>query len=132
TFAAALVVVGLSSRERGGRQRFVGIAAALIGAYIVFMVLVDVPMYLHRWIADEQAGHHYLSFIEGVRDAAARRVVTRDWQPWRQEIPWMSLYFSTGVWVSLWLTCAAPARKRSPVTLGDANVAQSSLSKARS
>ncbi|HEY6475664.1 MAG TPA: hypothetical protein VI456_03730 [Polyangia bacterium] len=132
TFASALVVVGLVWRERAARQRFVGIAAALIGAYIVFMSLVDIPMYLHRWIADEQLGHHYLSFFEGVRDAATRRVVTREWEPWRQEIPWMSLYFSTGVWVSLWLTRAAPARKSSSVTLGHQNVAQSSLSKARS
>ena len=54
TCASALVVVGLVARERGARQRFVGIATALIGAYIVFMSMVDVPMYLHRWRADEQ------------------------------------------------------------------------------
>jgi hypothetical protein len=132
TFASALVVVGLVSRERGARQRFVGIAAALIGAYVVFMTMVDIPMYLHRWIADQQLGRHYLTFFEGVRDAATRRVVTREWEPWREEIPWMSLYFSTGVWVSLWLTRAAPARKTASVTVGDENVAGSSLSKARS
>jgi hypothetical protein len=132
TLASALVVLGLVSRERGARQRFVGIAAALIGAYIVFMSLVDVPMYLHRWIADEQLGRHYFSFFEGLRDAATRRVVTREWEPWREEIPWMSLYFSTGVWVSLWLIRAAPARKTASVTVGDENVAGSSLSKARS
>jgi hypothetical protein len=132
TLASALVVVGLVARERGARQRFVGIAAALIGAYIVFMCLVDIPMYLHRWAADEQLGRHYLSFFEGVRDAATRRVVTREWEPWREEIPWMSLYFSTGVWVSLWLIRAAAARKSASVTVGDQNVAGSSLSKARS
>jgi hypothetical protein len=98
----------------------------------VFMSLVDVPMYLHRWIADEQLGRHYFSFFEGLRDAATRRVVTREWEPWREEIPWMSLYFSTGVWVSLWLIRAAPARKTASVTVGDENVAGSSLSKARS
>ena len=131
TFASALVIVGLLSRERGARQRFVGIATALIGAYIVFMSLVDVPMYLHRWRADEQGRRPYLSFVDGVRDVGSRRVVTRAWEPWREEVPWMSLYFSTGVWVSLWLIRAAPARKGS-VTLGDENVTQSSLSKARS
>jgi len=130
TFASALVVVALLSRERGARQRFVGIATALIGAYIVFMSTVDVPMYLRRWRADEQSKRPYLTFVEGVRDAGFHRVVTRDWQPWREEVPWMSLYFSTGVWVSLWLIRAAPARRAS-VTLGDENVTQSSLSKAR-
>ncbi len=132
TLASALVVLGLLWRERAARQRFVGIAAALIGAYIVFMAMVDVPMYLHRWMADEQLGRHYFSFFEGLRDASTRRVVTRAWEPWREEIPWMSLYFSTGVWVSLWLTRAAPARKTASVTVGDENVAGSSLSKARS
>jgi len=131
TFASALVLVALLARERGARQRFVGIAAALIGAYIVFMSMVDVPMYLRRWRADEQSKRPYLSFVEGVRDAGLHRVVTRDWAPWREEVPWMSLYFSTGVWVSLWLIRAAPGRRVS-VTLGDQNVTQSSLSKARS
>jgi hypothetical protein len=131
TFASALVVIGLLARERGTRQRFVGIATALIGAYIVFMSMVDVPMYLHRWRADEQSRRPYLSFIQGVRDASFRRVVTHDWDPWREEVPWMSLYFSTGVWVSLWLIRAAPAGRAS-VTVGDENVTQRSLSKARS
>jgi len=131
TFASALVIVGLLSRERGARQRFVGIAAALIGAYIVFMSTVDVPMYIRRWRADEQSKRPYLTFVEGVHDAGLHRVVTRDWEPWREEVPWMSLYFSTGVWVSLWLIRAAPGRRVS-VTLGDQNVTQSSLSKARS
>ena len=130
TFASALVLIGLLARERGARQRFVGIAAALIGAYIVFMSAVDVPMYVRRWRADEQSKRPYLTFVEGVRDAGLHRVVTRDWEPWREEVPWMSLYFSTGVWVSLWLVRAAPGRRVS-VTLGDQNVTQSSLSKAR-
>jgi hypothetical protein len=130
TFASALVLIGLLARERGARQRFVGIAAALIGAYIVFMSAVDVPMYVRRWRADEQSKRPYLTFVEGVRDAGLHRVVTRDWEPWREEVPWMSLYFSTGVWVSLWLVRAAPGRRVS-VTLGDQNVTQRSLSKAR-
>jgi hypothetical protein len=132
TFASALVVVGLLSRERGARQRFVGIAAALIGAYVVFMTMVDIPMYVQRWMGDEQVGRQYFSFLAGLHDAATRRVVTQEWTPWRREIPWMSLYFSTGVWVSLWLTRARLAPKTASVTLGHENVAQSSLSKARS
>lgn len=132
TFSAVLVVLGLVARERAGRQRFVGIAVGLIGAYVLFMSMVDVPMYLHRWRLDELAQRPYFSFLEGLRDAAFRRVVTREWAAWHEEIPWMSLYFSTGVWVSLWLTRARLARKTASVTVGDENVAQSSLSKARS
>jgi hypothetical protein len=132
TFSAVLVVLGLVWRERAARQRFVGIAVALIGAYVLFMAMVDVPMYLHRWQLDELTGRPYFSFLEGLRDAATRRVVTQEWAPWHREIPWMSLYFSTGVWVSLWLTRARLARRNAPVTVGHENVAPSSLSKARS
>jgi hypothetical protein len=131
TFSAVLVVLGLVWRERAARQRFVGIAVALIGAYVLFMAMVDVPMYLHRWRLDELAQRPYFSFLEGLRDAATRRVVTQEWAAWHREIPWMSLYFSTGVWVSLWLTRAGLARKNASVTVGHENVAQSSLSKAR-
>ena len=38
---------------------------------------------------------------EGVADSASRRVVTRRWDDWKDEMPWMSLYFSAGVWISL-------------------------------
>ena len=34
---------------------------------------------------------------------ATRWIVTRDIAPWRDEIAWMSLYFSTAVWGSLTL-----------------------------
>ena len=75
-------------------------------AYIVFMWSVDVPMYLGRHRTDTGIGKAYLSVADGFRDAASRRVVTRRWEDWRPEIPWMSLYFSAGVWISLALVRA--------------------------
>ena len=56
-------------------------------------------------------GRPYLTLSQGVRDAASRWVVTHDWGEWRDEIPWMSLYFSVGVWISIALT-RAPAFER--------------------
>ena len=35
------------------------------------------------------------------RDAVSRRVPTRAWSVWRTEVPWLSGYFSVGVWLSL-------------------------------
>jgi hypothetical protein len=64
---------------------------------------VDVPMYLTRWRHARSSGVHYLSLREGLRDALQRRRVAHRWSEWRPEVPWMSLYFSVGVWLSLCL-----------------------------
>jgi hypothetical protein len=77
-------------------------AAMMLGvAYVAFMCTVDVPMYLSRWLSDEANGRQYLSLGKGVRDVAARSRVTFDWEAWRTEMPWMSLYFSVCVWCSI-------------------------------
>jgi hypothetical protein len=86
----------------GSKHRPLLGAAILFGvAYVIFMGAVDVPMYLTRWFADQASGRHYLSFAEGLRDVSRRWVVTTAWGAWRTEIPWMTLYFSVVVWVSI-------------------------------
>jgi len=102
--SAALVVASLMSIWplcKLNRRRLI-LACCMAGAaYVAFMVLVDVPMYWSRWIADEATGRHYMSIAQGVRDVAARRVVSYRWADWKHEIAWMSLYFSVGVWISI-------------------------------
>ena len=39
--------------------------------------------------------------LEGLRDVRTRWIVTHDIAEWREEIAWMSLYFSLAVWSSL-------------------------------
>src|SRR6516165_9315999 len=39
--------------------------------------------------------------LAGLRDASVRWVVTHDIAEWKNEIAWMSLYFSAAVWASL-------------------------------
>ena len=39
--------------------------------------------------------------LEGLRDVSTRWVVTHDLAQWKDEIAWMSLYFSAAVWASL-------------------------------
>ena len=69
----------------------------------VLMLAVDVPMYLARWRHARRSGVRYCSLMEGVRDTHQRRRIARRWSEWRPEVPWMSLYFSVGVWLSLCL-----------------------------
>ena len=62
---------------------------------------VDVPMYLSRWRAGLADGSKLLTPLEGLRDVSTRWVVTHDLAEWKDEIVWMSLYFSAAVWASL-------------------------------
>jgi len=83
------------------------LVAGLIGiaCYLAFLVVVDVPMYLKRWRAGLLDGSRYLHPLEGLRDTATRWIVTHEFDHWKDEIAWMSLYFSAAVWASLAL-CA--------------------------
>jgi hypothetical protein len=72
-----------------------------IAGYLAFLATVDVPMYLKRWRAEIANGSKPLRPMEGLRDVSVRWVVTRDISEWKEEIPWMSLYFSAAVWASL-------------------------------
>jgi hypothetical protein len=71
-----------------------------IAGYLLFMATIDVPMYLARWQA-KSADSGLLSHRQGLWDATVRWVVTHDIAQWKDEIPWMSLYFSAAVWASL-------------------------------
>lgn len=60
-------------------------------------------MYLGRWRAGLADGSRLLRPLEGLRDVSTRWIVTHDLAEWKDEIAWMSLYFSTAVWGSLGL-----------------------------
>jgi hypothetical protein len=79
------------------------LAVALVGiaGYLIFLVTVDVPMYLKRWRAKLAEGGTLLRPLEGLRDVSTRWVVTHDLAEWKAEMAWMSLYFSAAVWASL-------------------------------
>jgi hypothetical protein len=80
-----------------------GLAVAIIGiaTYLAFLISVDVPMYLSRWQDGLADGNKLLGPLEGLRDASTRWVVTHDFAQWKDEIAWMSLYFTVAVWASL-------------------------------
>jgi hypothetical protein len=88
--------------EFEGIVRF-GLTVAILGiiGYLVFLITIDVPMYLSRWRDDVAGGREILGPVQGLRDASTRWVVTHDFIHWKDEIAWMSLYFTAAVWASL-------------------------------
>ena len=98
-------------------RRFLAASIALNCAYVVFMCTVDVPMYVRRWRADTRAGTRYYTVSAGYRDSLRRWIVTRRWDDWAEEIPWMSLYFSAGVWLSIALVRAPTLEREEEASL---------------
>jgi hypothetical protein len=105
-----LTLVALWWQRAEVRRPFIGAAIVLNAAYVMFMATVDVPMYKSRVRADTASGKTYLTLAEGAADSARRKVVTRRWEDWHEEMPWMTLYFSAGVWISLSLIRAPLAK----------------------
>ena len=104
----AFVLVGVAlirlAASFHGLVRWMIVAtAAGAAAYVLFMLTVDVPMYLQRWQAARANSQSMLGFFAGLHDLASRWIVTHDIALWRGEIAWMSLYFSAAVWASLLL-----------------------------
>jgi hypothetical protein len=58
-------------------------------------------MYLTRWRAKAGDGSTLVHPLDGLRDVSTRWIVTHDLAEWKDEIAWMSLYFSAAVWASL-------------------------------
>src|SRR6266513_2437699 len=105
-WAVAFFVVGIGLcrllPEFDGEVRVV-LAVTIIGiaGYLAFLMTIDVPMYLSRWRALVADGSKLLRPLEGLRDVSTRWIVTHDLAEWKDEIAWMSLYFSAAVWASL-------------------------------
>ena len=95
--------------DRGKR-----VIAAAIGcgaAYIAFIAIIDVPMYLARW----QPGQEHLSLGDGMREIVQRCTVDRDWAKWREDALWLTLYFTVAVWVSVALPQVASLKEQPPL-----------------
>ena len=119
-WAVAFFIVGIGLcrllPEFDGRVRVV-LAIAIIGiaGYLAFLMTVDVPMYLNRWRAEVADGKNKrLRPLEGLHDVHTRWVVTHELAEWKDEITWMSLYFSAAVWASLALCVCYSLENRLP------------------
>lgn len=105
-WAVAFFVVGIGlcrllGEFDGPVRAALAIAISGIAGYLAFLITIDVPMYLSRWRAKRADGNKHLGPLEGLRDVSTRWVVTHDFAHWKDEIAWMSLYFSAAVWASL-------------------------------
>ena len=105
-WAVAFFIIGIGLcrllPEFDGPVRMVlAVAAIGIAGYLAFLMAIDVPMYLRRWRTELGDRSKFMRPLAGLYDVSTRWVVTHDLAEWKDEIPWMSLYFSVAVWASL-------------------------------
>ncbi len=125
-WAVAFFIVGLGLfrllPEFDGAVRIMLVITIVgIAGYLAFLATVDVPMYLKRWRAELAAGFKPLHPLDGLRDVSKRWVVTREHSEWKEEMPWMSLYFSAAVWASLALCVVFSLERELPRYRTDAS-----------
>jgi hypothetical protein len=101
-----LIIAGLvslwSSADRTKRLFLITFVLFASG-FLVFMLFVDIPMYWERYLLDYDSGKNYLMFMQGLQDVYSNYKVSFDLAVWRDEMPWMTLYFTVAVWVSICL-----------------------------
>lgn len=105
--AAALVIAGMLII---GPHQLESVYFSVIAGgalYVAFICFYDVPMYWARWRAEQAGGARYLSIAEGIAEVRRRWIVSYRWEDWKDEVPWMTLYFTFGVWSSVWLVFAS-------------------------
>lgn len=102
TLTAALAVGFLASRSIS--PRVILMATGCAAAYVGFMLVYVVPMYVERW----RAGSDSLAFAEGLRSTLAPCRVERDWGSWWRDALWLTPYFTVCVWLSLALAFLPP------------------------
>lgn len=104
TVAGMLILisfVSLWSRVTNHRRYYLAAMIAYAIGFVIFMVSVDVPMYWTRWQHEVARNMDYLSLWAGLQDTLRSCTVNFSLNTWRQEIPWMTLYFTVTVWVSM-------------------------------
>ena len=75
------------------------VAAMVMTAYLVYLVVVDIPMYARRAMASPDECR---PFLEGVAEMLRCEHVTTDMSFWAEDFIWMVGYFLCGPCVTLW------------------------------
>jgi hypothetical protein len=117
TLGAALALIAIAlvrPRLDVAGKRFAGAAIVCSALYIVYMAGADVPMWVTRWRGEPGGWHAGISAVDGLRTALQRCVVSREWAAWRDDVPWLSLYFTVAVWISIALAHVPPLRAAAP------------------
>ncbi|MCB9185550.1 MAG: hypothetical protein H6601_02250 [Flavobacteriales bacterium] len=106
--AATLTMIGFIRARKhyhnGVQKNFLNAGIVAAFAYVIYMVTVDVPAYVRKFMADSANEKVYATLSEGFHQVATVWRHTYDVADWQYEFVWMSLYFSIAVWIGIYIT----------------------------
>ena len=103
--AALLAIIAVDTSGPVHGLAIAGIIGS--GAFVTYVIAVDIPLYVRRFRQGKATGQQYLSLSQGVRDAWYRREQNHSWDKWRDDALWLTPYFSIGAWFSMCLAFLA-------------------------
>ena len=77
---------------------FLVVSIIVISIYVLFMIMVDVPMYYNRY---KNSTIKKENLIIKFRQLFKCDIVSNKYSDWSEEVPWMSSYFLGAVWASI-------------------------------
>jgi len=99
-FAWMAMLLGFVAAAGTGSTRLLAVCAIAVAVvFVIYVLRVDVPMYLRRHRAG--GANSALGLAHGVVDACVRRRPDGDWAAWKADACWLTPYFSAGVWLSI-------------------------------
>lgn len=112
------IIKNIKSPKIKSVYRFFTITIPIATLFAGFLALVDIPMYVNRWKKDKKLEikpieiktikdfvldfkeKHKLDYDKKINDLQQCRKVDQSFDEWKQEIPWLTGYFTIGVWSS--------------------------------
>ena len=71
--------------------------------YILFMTINDVPMYYNRAKKKRNSNESYNNLYDGIQSMKRCKKVTTSYKDWKNDIPWLTFYFTFTVWGSIFV-----------------------------
>ena len=112
------IIKNIKSPKIKSVYNFFTITIPIATVFAGFLAIVDIPMYVNRWKEDKKLDvkpikietikdfvldfkeKHRLDYDKKFNDLQQCRKVDQSFDEWKQEIPWLTGYFTIGVWSS--------------------------------
>ena len=95
-----LIKLQRKTTENGRKKKLTG-CVIIASLYVMYMFLVDIPMYYRRYLENNTSHVKYLSLKEGAYDAMSCNLVTTKYNVWKEDSVWMIGYFVFGSLISV-------------------------------
>jgi hypothetical protein len=111
-FAASILTIATIWLSGGWHRLQLDLKIACLAstAYAVFMLWIDIPLYLRKH-QEIQTRVPIIPVSQGLFDSFSCSIVSQRYEDWRDEMAWLTGYFSLAVWTSLYIASGGRKNK---------------------